>query len=45
MLIVNELLDSIKFAVKDLHIAAETLKKYLDIDKVYKDKYFYSKLQ
>jgi group I intron endonuclease len=37
--------DSIGFAVKDLHIATETINKYLDTDKVYKDKYFYSKLQ
>jgi group I intron endonuclease len=39
------LYDSIKFAVKDLHIAAETIKKYLDTDKIYKNKYFYSKLK
>jgi len=37
--------DSVVFAVKDLHIAAETIKKYLDTDKLYKDKYFYSELQ
>ena len=37
--------DSIKFAVNDLHIAFETIKKYLDTDKTYKDKYFYSELQ
>ena len=39
------LYDSIKFAVKDLHIAAETINKYLDTDKIYKNKYFYSKLK
>ena len=32
-------------AVKDLHIAAGTIKKYLDTDKLFKDKYFYSELQ
>ncbi|YP_009252438.1 GIY-YIG endonuclease (mitochondrion) [Hirsutella rhossiliensis] len=37
--------DSVGFIVKDLHIAAGTIKKYLDTDKLYKDKYFYSKLQ
>jgi group I intron endonuclease len=37
--------DSIKLAVKNLHIAAETIKKYLDTDKLYKNKYFFSKLQ
>jgi group I intron endonuclease len=37
--------DSVKFAVNDLHISFETIKKYLDIDKIYKDKYFYSELQ
>ena len=37
--------DSIKFAVKYLHIAAETISKYLDTDKLYKNKCFYSKLQ
>jgi group I intron endonuclease len=37
--------DGVKLAVKDLHIAAETIKKYLDTDKLYKDKYFYSELQ
>lgn len=37
--------DSIGFAVKDLCIAAETIKKYLNTDKKYKDKYFYSSLQ
>ena len=36
---------SVGSAVKDLRIAAETIKKYLDTDKLYKDKYFYSKLQ
>lgn len=34
--------DSLGYAVKDLRIAAETIKKYLDTDKLYKDKYFYS---
>ena len=37
--------DSIKFAVEDLYVAAETIKKYLDTDKMYKNKYFYSKLK
>ena len=37
--------DSVGLAVKDLHIAFETIKKYLDTDKTYKDKYFYSELQ
>ena len=37
--------DSIGFAVKDLHISFETIKKYLDTDRAYKDKYFYSELQ
>jgi group I intron endonuclease len=37
--------DSIKSAVKDLHIAAETIKKYLNTNKLYKNKYFYSELQ
>lgn len=37
--------DSIKFAVEDLHVAAKTIKKYLDTDKMYKNKYFYSKLK
>ncbi|GAA5111628.1 hypothetical protein GCM10023339_13830 [Alloalcanivorax gelatiniphagus] len=37
--------DSVGSAVKDLRIAAETIKKYLDADKLYKDKYFYSDLQ
>jgi len=37
--------DSVKSAVKDLHIAAETISKYLDTKKMYKNKYFYSKLQ
>lgn len=36
---------SIKSAVKDLHVAAETISKYLDTNKMYKNKYFYSKLQ
>ena len=35
----------IKLAVKDLDIAAETIKKYLDTGKLYKNKYFYSELQ
>ena len=35
----------VKLAVKDLHIAAGTIKKYLDTDKLFKDKYFYSELQ
>ena len=34
--------DSLGYAVKDLRIAAETIKKYLDTDKLYKDQYFYS---
>lgn len=37
--------DSIKLAVKNLHIAVETIKKYLDTDKLYKNLYFFSKLQ
>lgn len=37
--------DSLGLAVKDLHVASETIKKYLDTGKVYKDKYFYSSLQ
>jgi len=37
--------DSLGFAVKDLHIASETIKKYLDTNKLYKNKYFYSELQ
>ena len=37
--------DSVKSAVKYLHIAAETISKYLDTKKMYKNKYFYSKLQ
>lgn len=37
--------DSVGSAVKDLRIAAETIKKFLDSDKLYKDKYFYSDLQ
>ena len=36
---------SVRFAVKDLHIASEIIKKYLDTDRAYKDKYFYSELQ
>ena len=35
----------VKLAVKDLQIAAGTIKKYLDTDKLFKDKYFYSELQ
>jgi len=35
----------VKLAVKDLHIAAGTIKKYLDKDKLFKYKYFYSDLQ
>lgn len=34
--------DSVKSAVKDLHVAAETISKYLDTNKMYKNKYFYS---
>lgn len=34
--------DSVGSAVKDLRIAAETLRKYLDTEKLYKEKYFYS---
>lgn len=37
--------DSLGIAVKDLHIASETIRKYLDTNKLYKDKYFYSELQ
>ena len=37
--------DSVKSAVKDLHVAAETISKYLDTNKIYKNKYFYSELQ
>ena len=37
--------DSLVIAVKDLHIASETIKKYLDTNKLYKNKYFYSELQ
>ena len=37
--------DNVGFAVKDLHIASETIKKYLDTDRAYKYKYFYSELQ
>lgn len=32
-------------AVKDLSIAAETIKKYINTDKLYKNKYFYSEMQ
>ena len=31
-----------KFAVKDLHIANETINKYIDTNKSYKGKLFYS---
>jgi group I intron endonuclease len=37
--------DSVGSAVKDLRVASETIKKYLNTDKLYKDKYFYSELQ
>jgi group I intron endonuclease len=37
--------DSVGFAIKDLRITSHTIKKYLDTDKLYKDKYFYSELQ
>jgi hypothetical protein len=37
--------DSMANAVKDLHISYETIKKYLDTQKVYKEKLFYSELQ
>jgi group I intron endonuclease len=37
--------DSVVLAVKELRIAAGTIKKYIDTDKQYKDKYFYSELQ
>ena len=37
--------DSTVFAVKDLHIASETIKNYLNTNKKYKDIYFYSELQ
>lgn len=36
---------SVGSAVKDLSIAAETIKKYVNTDKLYKDKYFYSEMQ
>lgn len=35
--------NSVGFTVKDLRVGANTVKKYLDKDKLYKDKYFYSK--
>jgi hypothetical protein len=31
-----------KFAVKELNMANETIKKYIDTDKSYKSKIFYS---
>ncbi len=37
--------DSVGFAVKDLRFSANTIKKYLNTDKKYKDKYFYSSMQ
>ena len=38
--------DNIGLSVKDLHIAAKTIRKYRDSDKLYKNMYFfYSKLQ
>lgn len=37
--------NSMANAVKDLRIANETIRKYLDTNKVYKEKLFYSKLQ
>jgi group I intron endonuclease len=37
--------DGVVSAVKDLHIAAETIKKYINTDKLYKNKYFYSEMQ
>jgi group I intron endonuclease len=37
--------DSVGKAVKELHISSETIKKYLNTNKLYKDKYFYSELQ
>lgn len=37
--------NSVGSAVEDLHIAAGTIKKYIDTGKIYKDKYFYSELQ
>jgi NUMOD1 domain-containing protein/NUMOD3 motif-containing protein len=37
--------DSVGNAVKELHISSETIKKYLNTNKLYKDKYFYSELQ
>jgi group I intron endonuclease len=39
------LYDSINIAVKDLKIASETIRKYLDTDKVYKNFLFYSELK
>lgn len=35
--------DSYKSAVKNLGVSYETIKKYLDTDKVYKNKLYYSK--
>lgn len=46
--ITNELIasyDSIGLAVKNLSIASGTINKYLDTGIIYKNKYFYSKLQ
>lgn len=37
--------DSVGSVVKDLHMAAGTIKKYLNTGKLFKDKYFYSELQ
>jgi group I intron endonuclease len=35
--------ESVGLAVKDLHISSETIKKYKDTGKTYKNLYFYSK--
>jgi group I intron endonuclease len=35
--------ESIGLAVKDLHISSETINKYKDTDKSYKNMYFYTK--
>lgn len=40
-----KLYDSVGEAVKELHVSSETIKKYLNTNKLYKDKYFYSELQ
>ena len=37
--------DSFKIAVKDLRISHETIRKYIDTHKVYKEKVYYSELQ